>query len=135
MLVCLGDNIWNYSEIYIPVHFPGNEEERRVKGRKRRVGFERVCLAVNGPTGKRKRGRPPLTFVTGALLRIYYSASTEEGRGPCVTHVHFNAITASSVRGSKWPRRKIPPPRFRVVASDGKKKNPPTFSLPPQGSR
>lgn len=81
---------------------------------------------------ERERERaPPLTFVTGALLRIYYSASTEEGRGPCVTHVHFNAITASSVRGSKWPRRKIPPPRFRVVASDGKKKTRrPSPSLP-----
>lgn len=76
MLVCLGDNIWNYSEIYIPVHFPGNEEERRVKGRKRRVGFERVCLAVNGPTGKRKRKGPPPNFryrraVENLLFRVH----------------------------------------------------------------
>lgn len=50
-----------------PVHFHGNEEERK------EGSFERVLWP------RERDGILPPTFVTGALLRIYYSASTERG--------------------------------------------------------
>lgn len=93
-----------------PVHLPGNEEERW-----KRKGVLRVCLAVNGP---RKREGRPLSFVTGRAVEnlLFRVQGGRGGGGPCVTHVHFNAITASSsVRGSKWPGRNFFL-RFRVSA-------------------
>lgn len=106
------------------------------KGRGEGKGWVlRVCLAVNGP---RKRGGPPNFRYRARCWE--FIIPRRGGGGPCVTHVHFNAITASSsVRGSKWAGRNFFL-RFRVsallrrenfnCASTNQPTLPPTFSTP-----
>lgn len=96
-LLCLlrQRNIWeNYSGIYTPYIFT-------VMKRKGRRAVSNVC---SGQERERERWYPPPNFrYRRAVENLLFRVHGERG-GPCATHVHFNAITASSlVRGSKWP--------------------------------